>query len=174
MSETPVPRDPGRDEDPPGVPAGSGDRPWLGSPHWRLVPQSPDWPEWMGDDAHADDEDPGDPDDDQDPDHAPPPAPAPRSSPAPRRAAPPARRHPGPAAGHCPGPGRRPGRRVLIAGVRVVVHPLRPVRALRHQPPARRPKPGTVTGSHGHAGRVLVPPTVPGNRCCAHSHDPSR
>src|SRR6516162_6693406 len=73
MSERPVPRDPGRDEDPSGVPAGPGDRPWLGSPDWRLVPQSPDWPEWMDHDAHAGDEDPGDPDDDQDPDCAPPP-----------------------------------------------------------------------------------------------------
>jgi len=60
-------------DDPPGVPAGSGDRPWLGSPDWRLVPQSPDWPEWMDEDAHADDEDPGDPDLYQDPDNAPPP-----------------------------------------------------------------------------------------------------
>jgi hypothetical protein len=72
MSDTPVPRDPGRDEDPPGVPAGPGDRPRLGSPDWQLVPQSPDWPEWM-DDAHADDEDPGDLDEYQDPDNAPPP-----------------------------------------------------------------------------------------------------
>src|SRR5580700_3179622 len=71
MSDTPVPRDPGRDEDPSGVPAGSGDRPSLGSPGWRLVPQSPDW-----DEAHlaaiATDEDPGDPEDDEDPDNAPP------------------------------------------------------------------------------------------------------
>jgi hypothetical protein len=73
MSAAPVPRDPGRDEDPPGVPAGPGDRPRLGSPDWRLVPQSPDWPEWMGADAHADDEYPGDPDLYEDPDNAPPP-----------------------------------------------------------------------------------------------------
>src|SRR6516162_4797535 len=72
MSETPVPRDPGQDDDPPGVPAGPGDRPSLGSPHWQLVPQSPDWPEWMDEDAHADDEDPGDPDEYEDPDNAPP------------------------------------------------------------------------------------------------------
>ena len=72
MSETPVPRDPGQDDNPPGVPAGPGDRPSLGSPHWRLVPQSPDWPEWMDEGAHADDEDPGDPDLYQDPDNAPP------------------------------------------------------------------------------------------------------
>ena len=45
MSDTPVPRDPGRDEDPSGVPAGPGDRPSLGSPGWQLVPQSPDWDE---------------------------------------------------------------------------------------------------------------------------------
>jgi hypothetical protein len=73
MSETPVPRDPGQDDDPPGVPAGPGDRPSLGSPHWQLVPQSPDWPEWMDEDAHAEDEDPGDPDEYEDPDNAPPP-----------------------------------------------------------------------------------------------------
>src|ERR1700745_4417717 len=72
MSGIPVPRDPGRDEDPPGVPADPGDRPRLGSPDWRLVPQSPDWPAWM-DDAHADDEDPGDLEEYQDPDNAPPP-----------------------------------------------------------------------------------------------------
>ena len=72
MSETPVPRDPGQDDTPPGVPSGPGDRPSLGSPGWRLVPQSPDWPEWMDEDAHADDEDPGDPDLYQDPDNAPP------------------------------------------------------------------------------------------------------
>jgi len=73
MSETPVSRDRGQDADPPGGPAGPGDRPWLGSPDWHLVPQSPDWPEWMDDDAHAEDEDPGDPDDYRDPDNAPPP-----------------------------------------------------------------------------------------------------
>ena len=73
MSDPPVPRDPGQDDDPPGVPAGLGDRPWLGSPNWQLVPQSPDWPEWMDQDAHAHDEYPGDPDEYQDPDNAPPP-----------------------------------------------------------------------------------------------------
>jgi hypothetical protein len=72
MSETPALRDPRRDEDPSGVPAGPGDRPGLGSPGWRLVPQSPDWPTWMDHDAHADDEDPGDADLYEDPDHAPP------------------------------------------------------------------------------------------------------
>src|SRR6516162_381055 len=72
MSETPVPRDPGQDDDPPGVPAGPGDHPWLGSPDWRLVPQSPDWDQdYLA--AAADDEDPGDLDEDQDPDNAPPP-----------------------------------------------------------------------------------------------------
>jgi len=60
MSDTPVPRDPRRGEDPSGVPAGSGDRPSPGSPGWRLVPQSPDWDEaYLA--AIADDEDPGDP-----------------------------------------------------------------------------------------------------------------
>ena len=73
MSETPVPRNPGQDDHPPGVPAGPGDRPWLGSPDWQLMPQSPDWPEWMDQDAHADDEYPGDADEYQDPDNAPPP-----------------------------------------------------------------------------------------------------
>jgi Domain of unknown function (DUF222) len=73
MSETPVPRDPGQDDDLAGVLAGPGDRPALGSPGWRLVPQSPDWPEWMDEDAHAGDADPGDPDEYQDPDSAPPP-----------------------------------------------------------------------------------------------------
>jgi hypothetical protein len=73
MSETPAPRGPGRDDDLPGVPAGPGDRPRLGSPGWRLVPQSPDWPAWMDQDAHAEDEDPGDPEEDEDPDNAPPP-----------------------------------------------------------------------------------------------------
>jgi hypothetical protein len=71
MSKTPVPRVPGRDEDPSGVFAGPGDRPGLGSPGWRLVPQSADWPEWMGADAHDDDEDPGDLDLYEDPDNAP-------------------------------------------------------------------------------------------------------
>jgi hypothetical protein len=72
MSETPLPRDPGRDDDPSGMPAGPGDHPRLGSPDWRLVPQSPDWDEaWLA--ARAEDEDPGDPDEYEDPDHAPPP-----------------------------------------------------------------------------------------------------
>ena len=71
MSETPVPRDPGRDENLPGVPAGPGDRPRLGSPDWRLVPQSPDWDQaYLA--AIAGDEDPGDPDEYEDPDNAPP------------------------------------------------------------------------------------------------------
>jgi len=45
MHQEPVPQHPGRDENPSGVPAGPGDHPWLGSPHWRLVPQSPAWDE---------------------------------------------------------------------------------------------------------------------------------
>ena len=54
------------------MPAGPGDHPRLGSPGWRLVPQSPDWDEaWLA--ARAEDEDPGDPDEYEDPDHAPPP-----------------------------------------------------------------------------------------------------
>jgi hypothetical protein len=71
MSEAPVPRDPGQDGDPSGVPAGPGDRPSLGSPGWRLVPQSPDWDEaWLA--AMAEDEYPGDAEECQDPDDAPP------------------------------------------------------------------------------------------------------
>ncbi len=71
MSETPVPRDPGRDEDPPGPPAGPGDHPSLGAPGWRLVPCRPDWDEaYLA--AMAEDEDPGDPDLYEDPDNAPP------------------------------------------------------------------------------------------------------
>ena len=71
MTQTPVPRDPGRDENPPGMPAGPGDHPSLGSPDWQLVPSSPDWDEaYLA--AMADDEDPGDPDEYQDPDSAPP------------------------------------------------------------------------------------------------------
>jgi len=56
MSETPVPRDPGRDGGPPRVPP---------------------WPDWMDDPAYlavrAEDEDPGDLDPDEDPDNDPPP-----------------------------------------------------------------------------------------------------
>jgi hypothetical protein len=71
MSETPVPRDPGRDDDPSGLPAGPDDRPSLGSPHWQLVPCRPDWDEaYLA--AMADDEYPGDPDLYEDPDNAPP------------------------------------------------------------------------------------------------------
>ena len=76
MPETPAPRDPGRDEDPPGVPrvpAGPGDRPSLGSPGWRLVPQSPDWDEaYLAAIADDEDEDPGDPEEYEDPGNAPP------------------------------------------------------------------------------------------------------
>ena len=71
MSETPVPGDPGRDENPPGVPAGPGGYPSLGSPDWQLVPCRPDWDEaYLA--AMADDEDPGDQDLYEDPDNAPP------------------------------------------------------------------------------------------------------
>jgi Domain of unknown function (DUF222) len=74
MSETPAPRDPGQHARSSGAPAGPGDRPSLGSPDWRLVPQSPDWPEWLaGDDAHDGDEYPGDLEEYEDPDNAPPP-----------------------------------------------------------------------------------------------------
>jgi hypothetical protein len=58
MIETLVPRDPGQDDTPPGVPPGPGDYPELGSPDWQLVPDSPDW---LDDEAYqADGEDPGD------------------------------------------------------------------------------------------------------------------
>ena len=71
MSETSVPRDPGRDEDPSGLPAGPGDHPSLGSPDWQLVPCRPDWDEaYLA--AMADDEEPGDLDLYEDPDHSPP------------------------------------------------------------------------------------------------------
>ena len=72
MRDTPVPRDPGPDGDPPDLPAGPGEHPWLGSPGWRLVPCSADWEEgYLA--AAADDEYPGDPDEYEDPDNAPPP-----------------------------------------------------------------------------------------------------
>src|SRR5580700_10697210 len=71
MSGTPVPRDPGRDEHPPGTPAGPGDHPSLGSPGWRLVPCRPDWDEaYLA--AMTEDEYPGDADLYEDPDNAPP------------------------------------------------------------------------------------------------------
>jgi hypothetical protein len=73
VNQGPVPRDPGQDDDPSGVPAGPGEFPELGSPRWRLAPCSPDWPEWMEDGAYLDDEDPGDPGEEEDPDGAPPP-----------------------------------------------------------------------------------------------------
>jgi Domain of unknown function (DUF222) len=71
MSQTPVPRDAGQDDDLPGTPAGPGDRPSLGSPDWQLVPCRPDWDEaYLA--AMAHDEYPGDPDLYEDPDNAPP------------------------------------------------------------------------------------------------------
>ncbi len=72
MTQTPAFRDPAPDGDPSAVPAGPGDHPWLGSPDWRLVPQSPDWDEaYLA--AVADDEDPGDLEEYEDPDNAAPP-----------------------------------------------------------------------------------------------------
>ena len=72
MSDTPAPRDPGQDDDPPGVPAGPGEHPSLSSPGWTPVPQRPDRDEaWLA--ARAGDEDPGDPEEYEDPDNAPPP-----------------------------------------------------------------------------------------------------
>jgi hypothetical protein len=61
MCDTPVPQDPGRDEDSSGAPAGSGDYPWI---------RSPDWPD---EETFLSDEDPGDLDDYEDPDCSPPP-----------------------------------------------------------------------------------------------------
>jgi hypothetical protein len=84
MSETPAPRSPGQDDTPPGAPPGpgdppgalpgAGDRPFLGAAGWRLVPQSPDWPDWHDDPAYAaaGDEYPGDLEEHEDPDNAPP------------------------------------------------------------------------------------------------------
>jgi len=72
MSESSDHGSSGRGEDPSGGPAVPGDRPWLGSPDWTLVPQSPDWDEaWLA--ARADDEYPGDLESYEDPDNAPPP-----------------------------------------------------------------------------------------------------
>jgi hypothetical protein len=78
VNQEPVTPGPGRDEDPPGGPAGPGDFPELGSPRWQLLPPGSDP---MDDpqvreaylDSLADDEDPGDLDLYQDPDNAPPP-----------------------------------------------------------------------------------------------------
>jgi hypothetical protein len=72
MSDTPVPSDSGPDDGPPGVPAGPGDYPRLGSPDWTPVPQRPDWDEdWLA--GRAEDEYPGDLEEYEDPDNAPPP-----------------------------------------------------------------------------------------------------
>ena len=51
---------------------------------------------------------------------------------------------------------------VLIIGVRIVVHPLRPVRTLRHRPPVRGSKPGMVTGSRGQRRTDPRPARGPG------------
>ena len=186
MSETPVPRNPGQDDHPPGVPAGPGDRPWLGSPDWQLMPQSPDWPEWMNQDAHADDEYPGDTDEYQDPDNAPPPGLddnqlAALMAEAHEITAEQARAAEGWARLVIIQAWRRSVIRILVlvrvagilvVGVRVLIHPLRPVRALRHQLPVRGAEPGAVTEARGHAGRIVVLPGVAGNRWVAHVHDP--
>jgi hypothetical protein len=72
MPQTPAPRKPGQNGDPSGVPAGSGGRPWLGSPDWELAPNSPDWdPEYLAVPA-TDDGYPGDLEEDEDPGNAPP------------------------------------------------------------------------------------------------------
>jgi hypothetical protein len=78
VNREPAPLDPGQDDDLPGVPAGPGDFPELGSPRRRLLPP---WTDPMDDPAVreaylaplADEEDPGDLDLYQDPDNAPPP-----------------------------------------------------------------------------------------------------
>ena len=72
MSESSDHEPSGRGDDPSGGPAAPGDHPWLGSPEWRPVPQSPDWDE-ANLAAMADDEYPGDLDSYEDPDNAPPP-----------------------------------------------------------------------------------------------------
>jgi uncharacterized protein DUF222 len=78
VNQGPVPRDPGRDENLPGGPAGPADFPELGTPRWRLLPPAKDPMEdpavreaYL--DSLADDEDPGDLDLYQDPDSSPPP-----------------------------------------------------------------------------------------------------
>ena len=79
MSEMPAPQNPERDDGAPSAPTGEDEGPLFGSPGWQLVPQSPDWPEWMDDPGYLaarDADDPGDPEDfdeDEDPDSAPPP-----------------------------------------------------------------------------------------------------
>ena len=77
MGTGPALPDPGRDEDPPGLPAGPDDFPGVGSDRWRLLPSSADWPEWAHDEAYlaalAEEDEPDDPDLYQDPDNAPPP-----------------------------------------------------------------------------------------------------
>ena len=75
MSEAPVPQDPGRDENPSGVPA---DYPVFGSPDWGLVPSGAEWPEWMDEPGYLaalaeDDPGDGDVEEYEDPDNAPPP-----------------------------------------------------------------------------------------------------
>src|SRR4051794_26371992 len=49
MPQEPVSPDPPPDDPPPSVPA---DHPAFGSPEWRPVPCSPDWPEWMSDEGY--------------------------------------------------------------------------------------------------------------------------
>jgi hypothetical protein len=72
MIDTPAPSGPGQDDNQPGTPPGPGDYPELGSPDWRLVPSSPDWP--GGEAGAADDHDPGEDDLDlwEDPEAGPP------------------------------------------------------------------------------------------------------
>ena len=49
-----------------------------------------------------------------------------------------------------------------------LIHPLRPLRARRNQPPIQGAGPGMVTGTRGRAGWVFVLPGVLGHRCFAH------
>jgi Domain of unknown function (DUF222) len=78
VNQDPVPRDLGRDEDPPGGPAGPDDAPEPGLPRWQLPSPGTDPTDdpqvreaYL--DSLADDEYPGDPDEEEDPDNAPPP-----------------------------------------------------------------------------------------------------
>jgi Domain of unknown function (DUF222) len=68
--------DPGRDENPHGVPARPDDCPAVGSDRWQPLTSSADWPDWTQDEAYlaalADEDEPDDPDLYQDPDNAPP------------------------------------------------------------------------------------------------------
>ena len=75
MHQEPASEGPERDKDPPDTPAAY---PVFGSPDWRLVPSSAEWPEWMDEPGYLAaqcEDDPGDGEraEYEDPDNAPPP-----------------------------------------------------------------------------------------------------